>query len=146
MLKMKINWDALGVTASLACAIHCAVLPLLGISLPLLGVDLVQSRPFEFGMIALAFVIGIYALTHGFPQTSSPAYAIGGFQHWLCSACCKRIFSRPCFVVCCARRCLHCICSLPELPALPQSQPLPFRRLQSLITICGRWFNAAGML
>ena len=66
MLKMKINWDALGVTASLACAIHCAVLPLLGISLPLLGVDLVQSRPFEFGMIALAFVIGIYALTHGF--------------------------------------------------------------------------------
>ena len=26
-MKLKINWDVLGIGASLACAIHCALLP-----------------------------------------------------------------------------------------------------------------------
>lgn len=62
----KINWDALGITASVACAIHCAVLPLLLTSLPVLGFDLIQNTFFEYGMIVLAFVVGAYALAHGF--------------------------------------------------------------------------------
>jgi uncharacterized membrane protein len=62
----KINWDALGITTSVACAVHCAVLPLLLTSLPVLGFDLIQNTFFEYGMIALAFVIGAYALRHGF--------------------------------------------------------------------------------
>jgi len=33
-MNWKVNWDALGVGASLACAIHCAVLPLILTSLP----------------------------------------------------------------------------------------------------------------
>ena len=33
-MRLKINWDALGIATSLACAIHCAVLPLLLTSLP----------------------------------------------------------------------------------------------------------------
>lgn len=65
-LKMKINLDGLGITASLLCAIHCAVLPLLFTSLPLLGVDIIQNRNFEYGMISLAFGIGSYALYHGY--------------------------------------------------------------------------------
>lgn len=63
---MKINWDGLGITASVACAIHCAVLPLLFTSMPLLGVDIIHNKGFEYGMIALAFVIGAYALRHGY--------------------------------------------------------------------------------
>ena len=31
-MKLKINWDALGITTSVACAIHCAILPLFVIS------------------------------------------------------------------------------------------------------------------
>ena len=62
----KINLDALGITASVACAIHCAVLPLLLTSLPVLGFDIVRDPVFEYGMILLAFLIGAYALTHGF--------------------------------------------------------------------------------
>ncbi len=62
----KINLDGLGITASLLCAIHCAVLPLLFTSLPLLGVDVIRNKGFEIAMIALAFVIGTYALYHGF--------------------------------------------------------------------------------
>ena len=64
MLK-RINWDALGITTSLACAIHCAVLPLFLSSLPLLGVNIIENTVFEYLMIALAFVVGTYSLYHG---------------------------------------------------------------------------------
>ena len=65
-MKFRISLDALGITASLACAIHCAVLPLFVASLPLFGINIIENHAFEFGMIALAFVIGIYALWHGY--------------------------------------------------------------------------------
>ena len=64
----RINLDGLGIAASLLCAIHCAVLPLLFTSLPLLGLDLVKNKGFEYGMIGLAFAIGSYALYHGFKK------------------------------------------------------------------------------
>lgn len=67
-MKYKINWDALGVTTSLLCAIHCAVLPLFLASLPLLGINIIENPYFEMGMIALAFAIGIYALRHGYKK------------------------------------------------------------------------------
>lgn len=63
---LKINFDALGIAASIACAIHCALLPILMSSLPILGVNIINNTGFEIGMILLALVIGIYSLTHGF--------------------------------------------------------------------------------
>lgn len=62
----KINWDALGITASVACAIHCAVLPLFISSLPLFGINIIHNLAFEAGMIALAFCIGAYSFYHGY--------------------------------------------------------------------------------
>ena len=62
----KINWDLLGISASLLCAIHCAILPLALASLPILGVNIIHNASFEYGMIALAFVVGSLALLHGF--------------------------------------------------------------------------------
>lgn len=64
-MRWKINWDALGITASVACAIHCALLPLFLSSLPLFGVNIIENPVFEYGMIALAFFIGAYSLYHG---------------------------------------------------------------------------------
>ncbi len=64
-MKFKINWDAFGIDASVACAIHCAVLPLILSSLPLFGINIIENQGFEFLMIALAFVVGIYSLYHG---------------------------------------------------------------------------------
>ena len=61
----KINWDALGITTSLACAIHCAVLPLFLSSLPLFGINIIENRAFEYLMIAIAFTVGAYSLYHG---------------------------------------------------------------------------------
>jgi uncharacterized membrane protein YoaK (UPF0700 family) len=64
-VKFKINWDAFGIAASVACAIHCAVLPLILSSLPLFGINIIENQGFEFLMIALAFVVGVYSLYHG---------------------------------------------------------------------------------
>jgi membrane-bound ClpP family serine protease len=63
---IKINWDRLGIAASLACAIHCAVMPLFFTSLPLFGINIVDNKTFEFFMIGVAMVVGIMALRHGF--------------------------------------------------------------------------------
>ncbi len=65
-MKLKINWDALGITSSLACAIHCAVLPLLISSLPIFGINIIENVKFENGMIFLAFLIGCLALYNGY--------------------------------------------------------------------------------
>jgi hypothetical protein len=65
-MNLKINWDALGVGTSLACAIHCAVLPLVITSLPVFGINIIDNSDFEYFMILLAFAIGLYALAHGF--------------------------------------------------------------------------------
>lgn len=64
----RINYDALGITTSLACAIHCAILPLLLTSLPVFGVNIIHNYIFEYGMIGLAFVVGMYALYHGYKK------------------------------------------------------------------------------
>lgn len=65
-MKLKLDWDALGITTSILCAIHCVVLPLAVATLPVLGVNIIHNALFENGMIALAFAIGTRALWHGF--------------------------------------------------------------------------------
>jgi uncharacterized membrane protein YoaK (UPF0700 family) len=65
IMSFKINWDALGITTSIACAIHCAVLPLFLSSLPLFGVNIIDNLYFEYLMVLIAFVVGMYALYHG---------------------------------------------------------------------------------
>ena len=66
MGKQYINADSLGIGASIACAIHCAVLPLFLSSLSFMGINIIHQPLFEYGMITLAFVIGVYALRHGY--------------------------------------------------------------------------------
>jgi len=65
-MNIKINWDALGIATSVACAIHCAVLPIIVSSLPIFGINIIHNLFFEWGMIALAFVVGSYSLFHGY--------------------------------------------------------------------------------
>ncbi len=63
---MRVNWDALGISASLACAIHCALLPLFLTSLPVLGIEIIDNAAFEYTMIFIAAAIGFYSLIHGY--------------------------------------------------------------------------------
>ena len=67
-MNAKINWDAFGITASLACAIHCALLPLFFTSLPVFGINIIENPIVEIAMVALAFAIGIYSLFHGWKK------------------------------------------------------------------------------
>jgi MerC mercury resistance protein len=61
-----IHADFIGIGASIACAIHCAVLPLFLSGLSIFGVNIIHNFWFETGMIALAFLIGTLSLYHGF--------------------------------------------------------------------------------
>jgi hypothetical protein len=67
-MRYRINWDWLGISASVICAIHCALLPLLLTSLPLFGVNIIHHLGFELGMIALALIIGSYSMYHGYKK------------------------------------------------------------------------------
>jgi len=67
-LKFHINWNALGISAALACAIHCALLPLFISTLPLFGINLLSNIYFEAGMILIAVIIGGTTLFHGYKK------------------------------------------------------------------------------
>ena len=62
----RINWDLMGMVTSIACAIHCAILPLILTSLPLFGINIINNSLFEWTMIGIAFAVGCYALSHGY--------------------------------------------------------------------------------
>jgi|SRR6185295_966351 len=63
-----INIDLVGIGASIACAIHCAVLPLFLSGLSVFGINIIHNFWFESGMIGLAFVVGTLSLRHGFKR------------------------------------------------------------------------------
>lgn len=65
-MNFRFNWDALGVATSVACAVHCAVLPLILTSIPVFGVNIIDNHNFEYFMIAVAASIGAYSLWHGY--------------------------------------------------------------------------------
>lgn len=67
-MRLKINWDVLGISSSVACAIHCALLPLFFTSLPVFGINIINNNAFEVGMVILAFAIGILSLYHGYKK------------------------------------------------------------------------------
>ena len=88
----KINWDALGITASIACAIHCALLPLFLTSLPLFGINIINNIYFEGGMILLAFCIGAYSLYHGYRKHHHSKLPLGLFSAGIILLILKELF------------------------------------------------------
>lgn len=64
----RINLDLMGMTTSVACAIHCAILPLVVTSLPVFGINIINNSLFEWLMIGMAFTVGCLALAHGYSR------------------------------------------------------------------------------
>ena len=60
--------DQLGMTASIACAIHCAVLPLVVTVLPLVGLEFLANKWVEISMICISLVIGAWSLISTYPR------------------------------------------------------------------------------
>jgi MerC mercury resistance protein len=79
MLKKFINWDAMGILSSLACAVHCAILPLVVASLPVLGINIIHNRAFELAMIIVALSIGSISLLHGYRKHHNRLMPLGFF-------------------------------------------------------------------
>ncbi len=73
-MRQRFNWDIAGITASLACAVHCAVLPLFYTALPLFGVNIIHNLTFEIVMLLLAAGIGLYSLYHGYKKHHHSAW------------------------------------------------------------------------
>lgn len=64
-MSIRINkevLDKLGILASVACAVHCAVLPLVITVLPLIGMEFLANEWVEISMICLAIGIGAWSL------------------------------------------------------------------------------------
>ncbi|ASU36600.1 MerC domain-containing protein [Mucilaginibacter xinganensis] len=60
--KHSSKLDNVGMTASILCAVHCAVVPFLITSLPLLGLGFLANPWVEWSMILFALLIGFYAI------------------------------------------------------------------------------------
>ena len=99
MIRIKrINWDALGIAASVACAIHCALLPLILTSLPLFGINIINNLTFEFFMIVLAFCIGTYSLYAGWKKHHHSLLPFIFFSAGMVLLFCKQIWHNYQFV------------------------------------------------
>ncbi len=65
-LISRLNLDALGIGASLLCAVHCALLPLLMTAIPLFGTSFTGHGLGEYILLGTSFVIGCVALGRGY--------------------------------------------------------------------------------
>ncbi|MDX2193917.1 MAG: MerC domain-containing protein [Gemmatimonadales bacterium] len=65
--------DALGAGTSLACAVHCAALPLLGATLPALGLAWLGSEMFSWGAIATSALVVTIAMHRGWRRHAQRA-------------------------------------------------------------------------
>lgn len=61
--------DNVGMTASVLCAIHCAIVPLLITVLPLVGLGFLANPLVEWSMIIFALFIGVYAIGLSYVHT-----------------------------------------------------------------------------
>lgn len=65
-LFSKWNLDALGIGASLVCAVHCVLLPLIITALPLLGLEMLENETLEYALLGFSFLVGYTALFRGY--------------------------------------------------------------------------------
>ena len=93
-MKIKINWDAMGIATSVACAIHCAILPIVLTSLPVLGINIIHNDFFEWGMIGVAFVVGTTALLHGYKRHHRSFIPMAIFSAGFCFLILKQFIPR----------------------------------------------------
>jgi hypothetical protein len=65
-MKLKLNWDGVGILTSVLCALHCGLLPFVLPALPLFGINIIHNAFFEWMMIGIAITVGAYSLYHGY--------------------------------------------------------------------------------
>jgi len=75
-MKKRLELDQVGAVASIACAIHCAVIPI-AISLSAAGViSIFDNEPVEWGFVLLAGVIGTVSAWRGYRKHGNKTVAV----------------------------------------------------------------------
>jgi hypothetical protein len=67
--KISSRLDNIGMTASTLCAIHCAIVPLLITTLPLIGLGFLANPRVEWSMIILALMLGVSSIGSSYFRT-----------------------------------------------------------------------------
>ena len=57
-----------GGAASLLCAIHCALMPLLVTLLPVIGLGFLATEPVEWALVTMSILLGVSSLRLGFRE------------------------------------------------------------------------------
>lgn len=65
-MLMNKGWDVIGIGASIACAIHCILLPLVFTTLTLCGVEFIENKYLEILTILVSMCAGSWALIRGY--------------------------------------------------------------------------------
>ncbi|MEC8338833.1 MAG: MerC domain-containing protein [Planctomycetota bacterium] len=78
--KLVVSWrDFAGVTASLACAVHCAAMPLVIAYLPALGLSWMAEEGFHKWMAAICIVLALGAFIPGWRKHRRVSPVLWGF-------------------------------------------------------------------
>lgn len=62
------KWDVLGISASLACAIHCVLLPIIFTTVPLFGIEILENPYLEVITLLVSMTAGGWAIWRGYTR------------------------------------------------------------------------------
>lgn len=68
MKSVKIDLDKAGATASLTCAVHCALMPLVITLLPLIGLSFLADERMEWALLGVSALLGSSSLCLGYRE------------------------------------------------------------------------------
>lgn len=64
--NLAIKLDLIGFSASTICAVHCALMPFILVSLPLIGMEFLANPMVELFFVCTSILIGIFTFRHGY--------------------------------------------------------------------------------
>lgn len=65
-IKYQIKWDAIGIGASLACAIHCVLLPVIFTTVTLFDIEILENHWLEMFTLLVSMSVGGWAIWRGY--------------------------------------------------------------------------------
>jgi hypothetical protein len=66
-----LNLDKIGITTSVLCAIHCTLLPILIVAVPIFSISLFATELFEWVILSLSLILCLFSLCFGFQKHKS---------------------------------------------------------------------------
>lgn len=149
--------DAAGLVASVACAIHCAAMPLVIGYLPMLGLSWLADPSFHRVMAIVCFALALSAFLPGWKRHGSLAptlfgsmgiallsFAAFGLEGECCPSCAVVNTPKEPTTTCSDAGCVHCVSETPVAEPVVSSPSVPLAWAIPYITPLGGLFLVAG--